>query len=104
MTKYKCGLCYRDKFDKPYTPHNCVDGFRKGHWGNWYVISDEWVNLRCNHQTIYSDAMERAIKAVREKATYTDKKGNKYEASLGALECEIAIRQELEKDAGGDND
>ena len=26
---YRCPLCGRDKFDRPYQPHNCVGGFRK---------------------------------------------------------------------------
>lgn len=50
---------------------------------------------------VYEDAMERAIKAVKAKAIYTDRKGNEYAASIGHLEVEIAIRQELTEDAGG---
>jgi hypothetical protein len=29
MKKFKCKLCGRSKFDKPYEPHNCISGFRK---------------------------------------------------------------------------
>lgn len=26
---YKCTLCGRNKFDRPYAPHRCSGGFRK---------------------------------------------------------------------------
>ena len=29
MVTYKCLLCGRSKFQRSYTPHNCVGGFRK---------------------------------------------------------------------------
>ena len=29
MKTYRCLLCGRNKFQRPYTPHNCVGGFRK---------------------------------------------------------------------------
>lgn len=48
----------------------------------------------------YNDAMERSIKAVREKATYNDPKHGPVPVSIGYLEAEDAIRGELSEDAG----
>ena len=50
-------------------------------------------------QQVYDDAMERAIKAVRAKATVEGRHGP-VPVSIGALEVEIAIRQELTELAG----
>jgi hypothetical protein len=29
MNKYRCPLCNRKSFDRPYVPHRCKGGFRK---------------------------------------------------------------------------
>lgn len=51
-------------------------------------------------QKIYEDAMERAINAVKARATVAGPHGP-IPVSIGALEVEIAIRQELTDLAGG---
>lgn len=51
-------------------------------------------------QQVYEDAMERAINAVRVKATVHGRHGS-VPISIGALEVEIAIRQELTPLCGG---
>lgn len=54
-------------------------------------------------QQIYEDAMERAINAVKARATVTGPHGP-IPVSIGALEVEIAIRRELTALAGGQID
>lgn len=52
-------------------------------------------------QHIYADAMERAIGAVRRKSTSFTKRYGLQPVSIGHVEAEIAIRQELTESAGG---
>lgn len=54
-------------------------------------------------QKVYEDAMERAINAVKTRATIEGPHGP-IPTSIGALEVEIAIRRELTTLAGGQID
>lgn len=51
-------------------------------------------------QLVYQDAMDRAIAAVKAKATRVGRDGP-VPISIGHIEAEIAIRQELTESAGG---
>lgn len=36
-SKWKCWKCGRDKFDRPYVPHNCDSGYRKRRFNKFTI-------------------------------------------------------------------
>lgn len=38
IIRYKCSLCGRDKFSRPYQPHKCRGNFRKSKFGKFKKI------------------------------------------------------------------